>query len=214
MSVDHSNPVRLQTWSMRSTIQEAVVDIGVEPESAFDFQVRNPCSCWRSIRSAWISGRASSWYSRSTAEREPSSRVDRRGERVVGSAGWTAFPAAYRPGCSFTYARMARCDDEGVAARSALDGIAQGVAEFGRGQNGDPVDEVGQVVDVVVKRGVLTPRRSASSPMLSCANPISVGQHGTGLVTEAGASRPSMRQHLGQEWQVSASSSSGVWACG
>jgi len=74
-------------------------------------------------------------------------------------------------------------------AGPALDGVADGVAELGHGQDGDPVGEVGQAVDALVERGRLTPRRSASSPMLSWSNPISSASAAPASVTDAGRAR-------------------------
>jgi len=186
---------------MRSTIQVKLSSTSVSnrnPPSTSRSRIRAACCAASAVRGSPGGVQLVS----AQHGREERAAGDRRGERSSGpAAGRRSRP---RTGRVFLHVRAhgLRCDDEGVAAGSALDGIAQGVAEFGRGQNGDPVDEVGQVVDVVVKRGCLDPRRSASSPMLSCANPISSASMAPASVTEAGASPAlGMRQHLGQEWQ-------------
>ena len=61
-----------------------------------------------------------------------------------------------------------RASGEGVAARPPLGGVADGISELGRGQDGDAVDELGLAGDVVIERRGLDPEPfGEQNPILS-----------------------------------------------
>ena len=94
--------------STKLIIQEKLSSAGAliwKPPAASS--VANPCSMLRSIRRAWISWPGSSRYPRSMAAQEAITRRSAGMSGSSGPVGRAALPAAYRPGCSLTYIRIA-----------------------------------------------------------------------------------------------------------